>query len=1324
MPHNNPKKAVDETKLTLVMRSQPHDVYDYLVPQGSASIVKDHLDQINTAFQDPIAKKKFIDTISKQGYIFTVATLESKDNYPIEGSILLDLLFFCYSEARFDELMPEIDSYQAAFIQRLDNPQTLQNLRKHLTYFNTAIANHLFNKVFREYSIKGMNGFGYAIFSKNIKLLVHLFDRERTYPHFMGTSFSGNIVEWLYTLCCRDNTYYSFFSDIIPNLTDYINLNNRTQLRKFKLANLLHSDDNFSPLAYALKQGKGGTKFVNWLLKTIELNWIQELNCRLVDGTCPIWIPYLPDYYSFENTNLQIFTSVTNHIDIKKLLQTLLTSLTRHDDLAPFSANKRTKLKTMAKTIFNNVLNHPTLFDLLEAHNEEPLAENLSRLQQLVAYSRNKKLLKTCPDMAEFLREQTKLHSIVHVYAAIHTLLDPKIFNAANSLLGDVSPQDLSRVIELLEFILCFWEPHAIKSTLCGSDYMSLDLQSRLPAISDHYAEELDELNKRLSLDATFLKKVLQQLKNLETLLSNPKIYENSNVVDVEISYLTLEVGTCNLREFNTILDTIKVLRAKLIVDNDGFLTIYTPPKATKQKTHKIHSRIPNFMDIVEDKYFDKSIEFKTESKARVEMKPVTQSSQPETQLETSVKILASTEVLKKSTKFHKPKPQKPGPKIKLGKNSKVHENLPNVEIEHQPHDQDKAENDKPLFENNALLEGVISDIATTLKPEPELDCNAAFLGFTSLYLRKFHAEVMIFKQRLHFIDKKKLKQNEIVIRAHHKAHDHFIATEESIAGFFPQLPQQAGELPSFDELWGLMGLEQNSKKKLLASVEKYEFARQYVDKKLSHELEPILEAIQLFHIWNAFVNAHLKTLEALQAVPESRLVVESLVLKAKLATFANTLHWGFLPQRYRTKNEEKLYNLVLEINRVFSTILDNKKMGQCTRVMEHGTQPNDYLALVPGFSSDLDIIIEVDNLPSVFTLNHFNDLTVWFTDALGKVSARYTGLTIPNHLKFKSKDLSSFQSEITLSDGFKIDLQVNLVRLPHLKRYEETAIQSVIPFAMLAVDLKKGTIYNPVNSFEPGMLFTVLTNNSKLMNCWVQDATKVAFILRGLAKAYMLPIPLKPVQFLIDEIVRKAITNMLATPQMNPMNPISYLFGRKSLRIAGFHAVMIKHNLVSIFGLTLKDDGDFLTWFDTALQKMEDKKAGATRPCAQIMSISNYLSIIFHYILHRNSKQNTSSHENTIKHLKKLEDQYLYTKPGEPIPTALSTALRIEAALKQKSYALPLGHLFPLRERYQNPVGLLGRAAIFDNGSNPGGQANRLTPRVVVYESKHVEQP
>lgn len=1282
-----------------------------------------------------------IPLLLERGYTATIASLSVQDSFPIEGSLLLDLLLVrCKNTNIYWNLKIDLDLYQEALIMRLVDPDILDKLIRHLISLDAGgVATDFFVSLFRDYCFqggpyKGMNFLGYCIYSKNLPLLSYLLGKIKTdfklvipksikvfkgkewinetkadarrvnkegfnleeatqqlqfeikadilNPQTVGSHFTGTMVHWLLTLCTQDKEYYSFFQECHPILSTFINKYNHKHTLDSRLPFPLLASEGFSPLAYILSQGKkvsqGNKEFAFRLMESNkQLPWLSELGRRTKDGICPLWIPYLPKKYSFENTYMEHLAAVSAGVDVKKLLSTLLSSLTSTNDLGEFSDNERNKIKTTAKSVFEKLVNHPPLFALLKDNCSEGVSKDVSGLPQLYSYSKDKMVLEKAPKLADSLQDTTELAQLLDLYGVIHLLTEPKFFSSAKDLLGKMSRDDLLSIVKLLEYILSFYDPTLLNSYLESPEYASFNLQSKMLSIPAVYRKELTILLKRMQYDVSGLE---DQLEGLERSLLNLKGTEEAFEIDTKIAEIRKKVEEIDMEALSASLKRICSLREKCTISK-GILVNRHSSKKTKQLAKVSEVAAPQASEAQECKTLDAGL---TETTTALLAALESTETKPE-----DLPLAENTAT--KPKKAHKVKPTKPGSQKKLGKNSKLYLGLPEPELrpeikpEPKPKHQSQPRPVLPVIETKLRTEdlsqqpALVEKIEEKTVPIPAYPINTVFKEYLSLYLREMHAEISDFTQSLIRLYTTEPERNGIAKKANFKAINHIAYIESAVANILSCLPQTENKL-SADDLWNIMGLADSSKNTSIASVKKFKTIFENIHERLGRK--PISKILKSFHVWNDFIGAHLDTLEALQSIPEVDFTIEDIRLKVQLNALAKSLHWGFLPHRYLTASEDSTYNFVVNLVRSYTRTIARNRIGHIQRILEHGTQIYSHFLSKPSFCSDMDIVIELSSFPLNFEA---------LANTLEEIKGIYPGIKASNTPKYKAKDGSVFQWELSLPNGFKIDLQFCFN-----KPYEATIAESVFPYAMLAADLNNDTRFNPVNSLELLNLFSVLNKSPAKIEAWVNDPTKIAFILRGVSKAYRENIPEEPMLFLMS-MVQKSINNMLSDP--NKMNPITYLFGRPSIRMAGFHALLMKYDLARIFDLSLTEDRAFLEWFDKILQGMEDQEAGATRPCRGLMSTEDYMSIILHYILQREIKKNPDPAERPkiIQYLKKIERRCLYTKPGEPLPKAVETAEKIEEALAAKSFAVPLGDHFPLRRFYEVPVAAVGMGTLFN---------------------------
>jgi len=357
--------------------------------------------------------------------------------------------------------------------------------------------------------------------------------------------------------------------------------------------------------------------------------------------------------------------------------------------------------------------------------------------------------------------------------------------------------------------------------------------------------------------------------------------------------------------------------------------------------------------------------------------------------------------------------------------------------------------------------------IAATSSPRPTYipieDKNRAFQEYIYMYLRNIHVDLDAFVQRMTFQDQAYSKKFSSLERDfHQKVISHIQGISkylmDNVICTFPLSPD-SGMLPPADVLWDTMELKRECVNGSIASTLKFDIAYAEVQKMLAPFLSS--EMIRLFHVWNKWLTLQFGTMELLSTFNGYK------KLKAHLEFLQKTFHQSFLPQRYETEAENRYHALAVEIYQLFSKKVSEKQVGSCSRILEHGTQVNDYLSSSDHFSSDMDICIEVST-----NKKNFDDLKCAFQESVEEIHKIYPKRLVNFEDICQADDKKYFLFKLEFDNNYKIDCQISL------NPFEKTCPGRMIPYAMLGYNLLTKTIYNPIHSFDLKELFYLINGS------------------------------------------------------------------------------------------------------------------------------------------------------------------------------------------------------------------------------------------------------
>lgn len=821
----------------------------------------------------------------------------------------------------------------------------------------------------------------------------------------------------------------------------------------------------------------------------------------------------------------------------------------------------------IAKYVLENALNYSDLLNVSKKNyrGKITLLEK-NNLQKLVIFSKDKTLESSLNQIALKLKKQldSDLVILFNLYELIYALIE--YFPLAKNLLSDTSLDDLHTLAEWLGQILAKYDLEILHRyrDLSGRNFSNTIAEFRLSlqrkkASTDLPVSEEAELNSALGF-------LFLSLSDATFIIEQTEIERQINVLTLQIKNVQSKVSKDSFKDR---LNEIKRLKGNMLKSVDGILRF---PEKGKKKSKKSKS-LPVDTDLIETDLIDKNslplVEPEEKPKQALPMvsKPI------ETMSTAKPKLI---------------------PKV--------------VKTDYAPDD---------FFAEDAYLKTAFAqefqkfNFFKPPSPKPTYtliqDKNRAFQEYIFMYLRDMFDEMNIFLQRIEYQNKTQAKYfSENEKQMNQKVIDHINTLAEelrSIISTFPSPPPK-GTLPPSEMLWDSMEFKREQGDCSIASTLKLVATECQVQKNLAKT--KTLEIIKLLHVWNDWVTAHLTTIEVLQTFPSFK------KLKSHLELLQTRFYDGFLPVRYPTEEESQRHALLVEIYELFAKKLLEKKLGPCLGLFEHGTQASGYLSLAASFSSDIDIFVELSSWKEkIASIKNF------LPQAVDEIKKKYPKRFIK--IDFFNLDLERnyMMFKLFLDKEYICDFQIS-------SNYKQSCPGRIIPFGMTALNLLKMTICNAVKSTSVESLFTLIDSSPEQIEAWIRDAPKMSYLLKVLAKSYDIspPVPSETMEVLIS-MIRQTFNTIIEGRNLDPRNTLTTLFGKDSLRIAGFHELLIRHDLVFIFNLSKKNPVDmhFLNWMNKILQGYEREFPGWSRPIMGHISTVRYLSFVFLYLQEKDPK-------------------------------------------------------------------------------------------------------
>jgi hypothetical protein len=451
------------------------------------------------------------------------------------------------------------------------------------------------------------------------------------------------------------------------------------------------------------------------------------------------------------------------------------------------------------------------------------------------------------------------------------------------------------------------------------------------------------------------------------------------------------------------------------------------------------------------------------------------------------------------------------------------------------------------------------------------------------------------------------------------------------------------------------------------------------------------LKRTYLFHLWNAFLAAHLDTLDRLQLPLKSTEGDVYLDLRPDFFALSIQLHHSFLPLRFKTDEEYLMHNMFQILGNSIKKELETSGIGTYMQTVEGGTAVGSYLDEEPSEHSDYDIqsVVQLYDLKSYTKFEEIVNNTIEKTGKTGLVP--FICIT---HKSTVSEEEDFCLWTLAFSNGRTVDWRIVLRPL------ELTIHDRMFPLAQLYYDLLDGFIFNPKNNFSLGTLLQLEDFIPEDIQKWKADNLKMAFIAKTLAKVtiqYEKQLqknneaqerkannqelgkgPGKELVSMVREVfnsikinsmeIKNEVYEQILSAKMKMQTTLTTLFGKRSLSIAGFHAMIMRHDIVSVFGLDLCRDKKYLEHIKDIFIRQETQEPGWSRPAKGHITSVDYLAVLLSRVLYcknEESKWNNPGKPLDAMAIRKQITTIAFHCLGRPyFVHALETAYAIETTL------------------------------------------------------------
>lgn len=1145
-------------------------------------------------------------------------------------------------------------------------------------------ARRIFHNHISSFCLNDKNLLGLCIEANDPALFKSMVKEDIFNLHEVGTQFNGNIIQWLLKRGSQNTQFIEFYTQIGAFLMRYIatcpDFFHRDSMQFFPQSNLPHmlcANENFSPLSYLISQG--GTEFAKELLgiDMEGIDWQKELAFRSKKVTCPLWVPYLPDLYPLSSeitlVNLVELGDIGN--SAYKLINILVDSLLDTSDRANYSLKEWKKLERQAATVLENILNYQTLFAKLEKICDAPkLLKGKSALQKLIFFSTNSKIEIQLETISNDLYNEILDPSVlITMFGFISTLKEKNL--SASTLCNGTSSNDLQAILDLLALVLSFWPNQPLDNCVASYGFTAYELESACYNASLHYkrssknrtqtqqeekwhtmANESDMRSKLQALELIFCDltqvkqtdlekdladiqrtinqfqgKLLKEFNKTFKTLNNKQIQHYRSIEakkqrELEIDQSEKEaliepiapiVNAPNLNPVKTALVTPSpILPSTSMAVEEGFTTVShkknksQKPKSSLTQCIKSHQSVASKTATTLAKKMQDSVTIKMVASKKNKNKTQPNISQPE--LSFSIESKQEFPLL-----------------------SKVKSNQANLQDSPKIGEEDpKPETIEHPLESKSISQE-IHKLVTTPVPRSNTieETNQVILVYFFQYIEQMVQDLKIIETELTTQLNEFDSSSEITKTTERNA----IRAVQKTAQIAHQLLQDLSSMTrapcnleeSSDRMKLLVG-------PLLTEINKLERVRQSP----SLSTKDSFNRTYLFHVWNAFLAAHLDTLDEVQLFLKSSECTLNAAQKPNFFALLVQLHHSFLPLRFKTDEEYLMHNIFQVLGNTIKKELENNKLGTYMQTVEGGTAIGGYLEPEPYEHSDYDIqsVVLLYDLKSYKKLEELVNRTI---DEMGK-----TGL-VP-FVCTKNKSTVSEEKDFCLwtlafSNGRTVDWRFVLRPL------ELTIHDRMFPLAQLYYDISDGVIFNPGNNFSFKTLLRLEDFIPEDVQHWKTDNLKMAFIAKTLAKTTLRQeIKLRKIKLIQEsketncneeegsgEELVSMIRDVFKTIKTQSMElksdeyeqilsfnvkvqtALTTLFGKRSLSIAGFHAMILKHDLVSLFNLDLRRDKKFLEQVNDIFIQQELQQPGWSKPAKEQISSVEYIAVLLSRVLY-----------------------------------------------------------------------------------------------------------
>lgn len=1125
----------------------------------------------------------------------------------------------------------------------LFNLELLKDLKQHFQNLSADFCNHFFQDILPQLYIKDMNLIELCVYEHQEEMLKFLLIDCGLSPHVNYQQFSGDVVQLLHYLCCSNSNYHEFFIKIVPWLENFVTTYNEKNKEKPRLlAHPYKSTKHYSPLNFILYQG--GVDFAIRLSQTTPMNFLEELQLANAETQYPLFNLYNPKSWSFKDT--QIVRLVHNNSpSLEQLLRILFNSLmlkNLNQDCPNLSKVHKKNFQLKAQLAFNNILYY-SLFEALGIK-----YSSKSRLQQLISVAKNTPL-----ECLVSIGDEAPITPLLNIYTLLSLILDE--YELAGHLLSEeigksnsvIKKGDLKTILRFIELLLEKWDNKAgLKQVFTDNGYHQMEV----PALKNlshrlfENAPDRQELEAQIysiscalstitvPIKSSFIKEIDKEFAVLKTQLN---LYQGDGAKKLEKNYVSLwGKWQVHIRQTSTKESVVYEESKKSLL-----LEIEKPAKekpikfffdggtSNKFASLDVTTKPINPMVPVNNKLIKKTKTAFTQGSCSTLSQPKVEKKLPNKTLSELKKHVLPPPIFKTNTQTLPPKIIRPV----LIPNSSITFKLASISDPSASNDSlnntknNEVETSKELVvvENkvviareevpasNALIaesELMVKTVAEEKPFEPiECDKDTLLLHYFILLNEQMLTDLNFFKIRF---EKRRDEEglNAIAFEGYQKA----IVLTEKLSHFVKNwlVEQNAVQITislNRSELWERIGTGNEINPTLCI--------KHFVDALVMKKTLPGTKHTVFFYLWNDYISTHLAGLSQLHSQDTQQWIKKNTLISSFLMQLTHKLHYSFLPIRFRTNKENKVYERMLKLIDYINIVFESKSLKtQCGPLIEYGSHIGTFFGLDKLHRSDFDLRSTVQGSLSI----NMEQLVQFIKESLLAVcvSDQFSELYSVNLLSFAKPWIATDGQSCSFELCFlyeKNKIKVDL--LFTMESSEEILKKGPFPFSMCFHTISEGTLFNPMMFFNPKLLLELchfengdlVPSSPEQINLWMQDPSKVAFMLRMMSKLYLYP---QCANVNLTKLVEASL-NKLVEMNSQDRSSLIVLSMKKSLMLAGFIVLLVENQWSFILGLDNKINSPFLNWIKNIFLFMEQKNIGSSKPDSELISFTEFVALM-----------------------------------------------------------------------------------------------------------------